>query len=97
VVLVQNGHDGKNFLLHSLDGVDHVLVDRITIQGQGLCFGDQSQFVVLFDGLESGNARQKRFSAPGVTGKIMGLNRRDDDEFICFHPGFIDVHFRAVG
>ena len=53
--------------------------------------------MVLFDSFILGHPWQKGLSTAGVTGKIMGFYRTDDDNLLSLCNDGVKVHFRSIG
>ena len=97
VVSIQYCHYREDRLLRNyLESIDHVVMNRISIQGKGRGFRSEGVSVILLDGLERSDSRQEGLSSARVTGEVVGFDGTDDDDLVCLNTGPVDVHLCAV-
>ena len=97
MVPVHDDLDGEDLLpLDDLEGVHHVLVDGVALEGEGLGVHADGHLVVGLDGLVGCDSGEEGLPSAGPAREVVGLDAGDDDEPVGIDGDLVDLHGGAV-
>ena len=97
MVPVHDDLDGEDLLApDNLEGIHHVLVDGVALEGQSLSVHSDRHLVVGLDGLVGGDSGKEGLPSAGPAREVVGLDTGDDDEPVGIDGDLVDLHGGAV-